>query len=138
MQIVGFPKRRLNFDKNNNYSLFLDLVYYKNHFISICRTLFVICVAALENQQSAYTRLEPKAQISFAVTAKLISATDSIFPLNPKFPASVFPSSLLCLCQTCFENTLLVFSRGDSFFTTHFCLFRVGCTLARSATGKLC
>ena len=53
----------------------------------------------MENQQSAYAKT--KALISFAVTAKLISAfgfatriVQFLYFLNPKFPAS---SHLLCL-----------------------------------------
>ena len=55
--------------------------------------------ASWENQQSAYAKT--KTQISFAVTAKLISAfvfatriVQFLFYLNPKFQAS---SSFLCL-----------------------------------------
>ena len=51
------------------------------------------CAASWENQQSAYAKT--KAQISFAVTAKLISAfvfatwiVHFLFFLNPKFQAS--------------------------------------------------
>ena len=58
-----------------------------------------ICAASWENQQSAQAKT--KAQISFAVTAKLISAfvfatriVQFLFYLNPKFQAS---SSFLCL-----------------------------------------
>ena len=59
----------------------------------------IICAITWENQQSAYAKT--KAQISFAVTVKLISAfvfatriVQFLFYLNPKFQAS---SSFLCL-----------------------------------------
>ena len=64
-----------------------------------------------------------KAQISFAVTAKLISAfvfatriVQFLFYLNPKFQASSsFPVLVqVGLCRTCSETTLLVFPRGGS------------------------
>ena len=61
--------------------------------------VFMIGAASWENQQFAYVKT--KAQISFAVTAKLISAfvfatriVQFFFYLNPKFQAS---SSFLCL-----------------------------------------
>ena len=75
-----------------------------------------------EKTNTAYAKT--KAQISFAVTAKLISAfvfatwiVRFLYFLNPKFPAF---SYLLCrlvqlgLCRTCSETTLLVFPRGGS------------------------
>ena len=77
--------------------------------------------ASWENQQSALAKT--KAQISFAVTAKLISAfvfatriVQFLFYLNPKFQASSsFTVTVQAgLCRTCSETTLLVFPRGGS------------------------
>ena len=77
--------------------------------------------ASWENQHFAYAKT--KALISFAVTAKLISAfvfatriVQSLCFLNPKFQVS---SHLLWLyslvwCQTWSESILLVFSRCGS------------------------
>ena len=64
----------------------------------------IIRATSWENQQSAYAKT--KAQISFAVTAKLISAfvfatpiLQFLYFLNPKFPVS---SHLLCLYRLVF------------------------------------
>ena len=81
------------------------------------------------NQQSAYAKT--KAQISFAVTVKLISAfvfstliVQFLYFLNTKFPVS---SCLLLvqpgLCPTCLETKLLVFPRGGSNIKTPILLF---------------
>ena len=67
--------------------------------ISSCQAAYCIWAASGENRIFAYAKT--KAQISFAVTAKLISAfvfatriVQLFFYLNPKFQAS---SSFLCL-----------------------------------------
>ena len=74
------------------------------HFFSFMKILLRTCdtkigATSWENQQSAYAKT--KTQISFAVTAKLISAfvfatriVQFLLYLNPKFQAS---SSFLCL-----------------------------------------
>ena len=61
-----------------------------------------------------------KAQISLAVTVKLISAfvfatriVQSLLYLTPKFQASSLAVQA-CLCQTCSETTLMVYPRGGS------------------------
>ena len=75
-----------------------------------------------ENQRTAYAKT--KTQISFAVTAKLISAF--VFaswivqiPLLPKYKiSSLYPSPVVVqpgLCQTWSKSTLLVFSCCGSF-----------------------
>ena len=67
--------------------------------LALSREIIEKCAASWENQQSAYTKT--KAQISFAVTAKLIGAfvfttriVHFLLYLTPKFQAS---SSFLCL-----------------------------------------
>ena len=71
---------------------------------SVLFSSVIICAASWENQQSAYAKT--KAQISFAVTAKLIIAfvfatriVQLLYFLNPKFRAS---SQLLCLYSSVF------------------------------------
>ena len=76
-----------------------------------------IWAASWESQQSAYAK--PKAQISFAVTAKLISAfvfatqiVQSLFFLNPKFQVYsllLWLYSLICVGPV-HKTTLLVSS----------------------------
>ena len=68
---------------------FADVGHFQLH----TESQFAIQAAASENQQLAYAI--PKAQISCAVTAQLISAfvfaeqiVQSLFFLNPKFQAS--------------------------------------------------
>ena len=69
-----------------------------------------------------------KAQISFAVTAKLISAfvfatrIEQFQILYKSKISSFYPASVLVqvgLCRTCSETTLLVFPRGGSWFNNH-------------------
>ena len=84
----------------------------------------IMSAAAWKNQQSA--KAKTKAQISFAVTAKLISAF--VFPtqivpflyfLNPKFPASIF-----CDCTTRFVSDLVGnFKDRFSHVAAHISLF---------------
>ena len=64
----------------------------RNHVINVTGITDMVRAAAPENQQSAYA--ETKAQISFAVTAKLISAfvfaSQSMMPLFSKSKISSF------------------------------------------------
>ena len=92
MAVCPLTANMCSFDLNNNKHEYIciALIYMRKN---------NIWASSWENQQSAYAK--PKAQISFAVTAKLISAfvfatriVQFLFYLNPKFQAS---SSFLCL-----------------------------------------
>ena len=77
------------------------MLWWLYNFFLMTFEVYTVCAASWENQQSAYAKT--KAQIRFAVTAKLISAfvfatriVQSLYFLNTKFHAS---SCLLLLCS---------------------------------------
>ena len=80
-------------------------------------------------RKPAFAYAKTKTQISFAVTAKLISAfvfcyTDSTFPLLPKYGiSSLYASSVIAqpgLCWTWSETPKTVFSHRGSYVIIHF------------------